>query len=85
MPGSGDERGYSACAASSIPHTPRRGAMNWPFLGLSVGGKTWVLTTGQQSPEKGDHYCANDPRPPDLLLPDRANGKGTFTTGATTR
>jgi uncharacterized protein (DUF608 family) len=50
-------------------HTPRRGAMNWPFLGLSVGGKTWVLTTGQQSPEKGDHYCANDPRPPDLLLP----------------
>src|SRR5437016_7742405 len=47
-------------------HTPRRGAMNWPFLGLSVGGETWVLTTGQQSPEKGDHYCANDPRPPDL-------------------
>jgi len=43
-------------------HTPRRGAMNWPFLGLSVGGKTWVLTTGQQSAEKGDHYAANEPR-----------------------
>ena len=50
-------------------HVPRRGAMNWPFLGLSVGGKTWVLTTGQQSPEKGDHYAANEPRPPDLVLP----------------
>ena len=50
-------------------HTPRRGAMNWPFLGLNIGGRTWVLTTGQQSPEKGDHYAANEPRPPDLVLP----------------
>ena len=34
-------------------HMPRRGALNVPFLGLTVGGQTWVLTTGQQSPEKG--------------------------------
>jgi hypothetical protein len=27
--------------------------MNWPFWGLSVNGQTWVLTTGQQSAEKG--------------------------------
>src|SRR5438552_1532150 len=50
-------------------HTPRRGAMNWPFLGLNINGQTWVLTTGQQSPEKGSGYAANEPRPPDLVLP----------------
>lgn len=27
--------------------SPRGGPLNTPFLGLSVGGKTWVLTTGQ--------------------------------------
>ena len=34
---------------SSIFHhiSPRGGPLNSPFLGLSVGGKTWVLTTGQ--------------------------------------
>jgi non-lysosomal glucosylceramidase len=49
--------------------TPRRGAMNWPFLGLNIGGQTWVLTTGQQSPEKGTGAAANKPRPADLVLP----------------
>ncbi len=50
-------------------HVPRRGALNLPFLGLGVGGKTWVLTTGQQSPEKGSGHAANDPPPPDLEMP----------------
>jgi uncharacterized protein (DUF608 family) len=50
-------------------HTPRRGAMNWPFLGLSLNGQTWVLTTGQQSAERGSGAGANKPRPPDLVLP----------------
>ncbi|HLM82987.1 MAG TPA: GH116 family glycosyl-hydrolase [Terriglobales bacterium] len=50
-------------------HAPRRGAMNWPFLGLYMNGQTWVLTTGQQSPEKGSGHAANEPRPPDLVLP----------------
>ncbi|MBI2843259.1 MAG: hypothetical protein HYX78_07640 [Armatimonadetes bacterium] len=27
--------------------TPRGGPINTPFLGVSVGGKTWVLTTGE--------------------------------------
>jgi uncharacterized protein (DUF608 family) len=49
-------------------HTPRRGALNLPFLGLSVGGQTWVLTTGQQSPEKGTGQALDAPRPPDLVL-----------------
>jgi hypothetical protein len=48
-------------------HTPRRGAMNWPFLGLSVNGQTWVLTTGQQSAERGSGAGANKPQPPDLV------------------
>src|ERR1700723_2911241 len=26
--------------------TPRGGPLNTPFLGINVGGKTWVLTTG---------------------------------------
>jgi len=50
-------------------HSPRRGSMNWPFLGLNVDGQTWVLTTGQQSPEKGSGFAANEPRPADLKLP----------------
>src|SRR4029453_8098423 len=50
-------------------HTPRRGAMNWPFLGLHVEGQTWVLTTGQQSAERGSEAAANKPRPADLVLP----------------
>jgi uncharacterized protein (DUF608 family) len=50
-------------------HSPRRGAMNWPFLGLSIDGRTWVLTTGQQSPEKGSGYAANEPRPANLVIP----------------
>jgi uncharacterized protein (DUF608 family) len=43
--------------------------MNWPFLGLHVNGQTWVLTTGQQSAEKGEGAAANKPRPPALVLP----------------
>jgi uncharacterized protein (DUF608 family) len=27
--------------------TPRGGPLNTPFLGISVGGRTWVLTTGE--------------------------------------
>src|SRR5262245_7283617 len=50
-------------------HTPRRGALNWPFLGIHVNGQTWVLTTGQQSPERGSSPAANEPRPADLMLP----------------
>src|SRR5262249_14556309 len=50
-------------------HSPRRGTMNWPFLGLHVDGQTWVLTTGQQSPEKDSGPAANEPRPADLVLP----------------
>ena len=41
-------------------HVARRGALNLPFPGLSVGGQTWVLTTGQQSPEKGSGAAAGD-------------------------
>jgi uncharacterized protein (DUF608 family) len=33
-------------------HVPRRGPINLPFLGLSVGGKTWVLC----DPGKTKHY-----------------------------
>ena len=51
-------------------HVPRRGALNLPFLGLSIGGRTWVLTTGQQSPEKGSGAASNEPRPPDLEMTD---------------
>jgi len=27
--------------------SPRGGPLNWPFLGISVSGKTWLLTTGK--------------------------------------
>ncbi len=30
--------------------TPRGGPLNIPILGLSVGGKTWVMTTGKTKP-----------------------------------
>ncbi len=50
-------------------HSPRRGAMNWPFLGFHINGQTWVVTTGQRSPERGSGHAANEPRPPDLVLP----------------
>jgi non-lysosomal glucosylceramidase len=50
--------------------SPRRGAMNWPFLGLNINGDTWVLTTGQQSAEAGSGAAADQPRPADLVLPD---------------
>jgi uncharacterized protein (DUF608 family) len=49
--------------------SPRRGAMNWPFLGLSIKGQPWVLTTGLQSAEVGSGAAADRPRPPDLALP----------------
>ncbi|MBI2843253.1 MAG: hypothetical protein HYX78_07610 [Armatimonadetes bacterium] len=36
--------GYSTVFNS---HVPRRGPINLPILGISTGGKTWVLTTGE--------------------------------------
>lgn len=33
-------------------HVPRRGPINLPILGLSVGGKTWVL--GREQPKKAN-------------------------------
>jgi uncharacterized protein (DUF608 family) len=59
---------FSLCSIFNS-HVPRRGALNLPFLGLSVDGQTWVLSTGQQSPEKGRGAAANEPRPPDLEMP----------------
>jgi uncharacterized protein (DUF608 family) len=64
-----DTSGLMGLCSLFNSHSPRRGSMNWPFLGLSIDGQTWVLTTGQQSPEKGSKAAANDPRPPDLVLP----------------
>ena len=39
---------------------PRGGPLNTPFLGISVGGKTWVLTTG----ETKAYDAGNGPVPP---------------------
>jgi uncharacterized protein (DUF608 family) len=48
--------------------TPRGGPLNTPFLGISVGGKTWVLTTGETKVYDG----GREPIPAlgrDLVLP----------------
>jgi len=43
--------------------SPRGGPLNKPFLGISVGGKTWVLTTGQTKPyDGGNGKYARGPR-----------------------
>ena len=64
-----DSSGLFGLCSIFNSHVPRRGALNLPFLGLSVGGTAWVLTTGQQSPEKGAGHAANEPPPPDLEMP----------------
>jgi hypothetical protein len=40
--------------------SPTGGPLNTPFLGISVGGKTWVLTTGEAKP----YDAGNGPVPP---------------------
>ena len=40
--------------------SPRGGPLNTPFLGIAVGGKTWVLTTGATKP----YDAGNGPPPP---------------------
>ncbi|MBI2843254.1 MAG: hypothetical protein HYX78_07615 [Armatimonadetes bacterium] len=40
-------------------NSPRRGPLNVPILGLSVGGKTWVLCDKQPKQEKGDYQLRN--------------------------
>lgn len=40
-------------------HVPRRGPLNLPFLGISVGGKTWVLCDNKPKP-----YETTDGRQP---------------------
>jgi uncharacterized protein (DUF608 family) len=55
-------------------HVPRRDPLHAPFLGVNVGGRTWLLTTGQRSREIGAGSAANGFRPvgpprPDLSIP----------------
>lgn len=40
--------------------SPAGGPLNSPFLGISLGGKTWVLTTGESKP----YDAGNGPVPP---------------------
>ena len=43
-------------------HVPRRGPLNLPFLGLSLGGKSWVLSSKQTKPyETTDKYQPVEP------------------------
>src|SRR2546427_9848576 len=42
-------------------HVPRRGPLNLPLLGLSMGGKTWVLCDPTQIKTGSGDYQPNDP------------------------
>lgn len=48
--------GYSSIFNSL---SPRRGPLHMPFLGLAVGGETWVLTTNTSNRMRGTK-CANE-------------------------
>jgi len=50
-------------------HVPRRGPLNLPFLGLSVGGKSWVLSNEQTKPyETTDKFQPVEPVRQELNL-----------------
>ncbi|MBI2843263.1 MAG: hypothetical protein HYX78_07660 [Armatimonadetes bacterium] len=46
--------------------SPRRGPVNLPVLGLSVGGRTWVLCDKQPKKDRGDFQLHNGPYTKDL-------------------
>ena len=52
--------GYS-CIFDS--HVPRSGPLNSPILGLSVDGRTWVLTTGRTKEYEADTSAVDRPEP----------------------
>ncbi len=41
-------------------HVPRRGPLNVPVLGLSVGGATWVLCDPKPKEATGEYQCPKD-------------------------
>jgi len=58
-----ESSGLAGLVSMFNSHVPRRGAMNVPLMGLSVDQKTWVLTTGQCSGEKGGNENFDVPNP----------------------